>query len=72
LLAEDLRGFAPAHAQLYCGRLWINQLARAAVLRPWLANGILEFAHLYPRALRFLTSKVIGPAANGEPAAKTA
>ena len=72
LLANDLRGFAPAHAQLYRGRLWINQLARAVVLRPWLANGVLEFAHLYPQALRFLTSKVIGPAANGKPSTKTA
>jgi len=72
LLAKDLRGFAPAHAQLYRGRLWINQLARAAVLRPWLANGILEFAHLYPRALQFLTSKVIGPVARSERTARIA
>ncbi|MEI9896141.1 MAG: NAD(P)/FAD-dependent oxidoreductase [Chthoniobacter sp.] len=53
LLAEDLPGFAAAHARLYRGRLWINELARAAVLRPWLANGILEFAHLFPQALQF-------------------
>ena len=66
LLANDLRGFAASHAQLYRGRLWINRLARAAVLRPWLANGLLEFAHLYPRALQFLTSKVIGPAPRAE------
>jgi geranylgeranyl reductase family protein len=63
LIANDLNGFAAAHAHLYRGRLWVNQLARAAVLRPWLADGILEFAHLYPRALRYLTNKVIGPAA---------
>ena len=62
LLTNDLRGFTAAHAQLYRGRLWINQLARAAVLHPWLASGLLEFAHRYPRALQFLTSKVIGPA----------
>ena len=67
----DLHGFAAAHTKLYRGRLWINQLARAAVLRPWLANGILEFAHLYPRALQFLTSKVISPATvASDPAAK--
>ncbi|HSI13176.1 MAG TPA: NAD(P)/FAD-dependent oxidoreductase [Chthoniobacter sp.] len=63
LLASDLPGFAAAHAQLYHGRLWLNEFARAAVLRPWLANGILEFAHLFPQALQFLTRKVIGPAA---------
>jgi flavin-dependent dehydrogenase len=63
LVANDLPGFAQAHARLYRGRLWINQLARAAVLRPWLAESILEFAHLFPPALQFLTSKVIGPPA---------
>jgi flavin-dependent dehydrogenase len=60
LLSGDLRGFPAAHAELYRGRLWINELAKAAVLRPWLAEGILEFAQLYPRALQFLTQKVIG------------
>jgi len=63
LLANDLPGFAAAHAQLYRGRLWINEFARAAVLRPWLANSILEIAHLFPQALQFLTRKVIGSAA---------
>lgn len=63
LLANDLPGFAATHASLYRGRLWINDLARTAVLRPWLADGILEFVHLFPQALQFLTSKVIGPAA---------
>jgi flavin-dependent dehydrogenase len=61
LVAKDLPGFAAAQARLYRGRLWINQLARATVLRPWLANGILEFAHLYPRALQFLVRKVTAP-----------
>ncbi|EDY21584.1 geranylgeranyl reductase [Chthoniobacter flavus Ellin428] len=72
LLANDLPGFAAAHARLYRGRLWVNELARAAVLRPWLATGILEFAHLFPRALQFLTSKVVAPATSGEASASTA
>jgi hypothetical protein len=71
LLSDDLRGFAAAHARLYRGRLWINELARAAVLRPWLANGILEFANLFPQTLHFLTRKVIGPA-TADAQAKTA
>jgi len=62
LLAGDLPGYAAAHARLYRGRLWVNQLARAAVLHPWLADGILECAHHFPGALRFLTGKVIGSA----------
>lgn len=70
LLANDIAGFAAAHARLYRGRLWINDLARAAVLRPWLAEAILGFAGLFPQALQFLTSKVIGPAAQ-EPSARS-
>jgi len=63
LLADDLPGFAPAHARLYRGRMWVNHLARAAVLRPWVADGILEIANVFPDALRYLTGKVVGPAA---------
>lgn len=72
LLANDLPGFAAAHAQLYRGRLWVNELARAAVLHPWLATGILEFAHLFPEVLQFLTSKVIAPASSHAPSVRTA
>ena len=64
LLAGDVPGFAPAHASLYRGRMWVNHLARAAVLRPWLADGILEVANLFPETLRYLTRKVVGPALN--------
>jgi geranylgeranyl reductase family protein len=72
LLANDLPGYAATHARLYRGRLWVNELARLAVLHPWLATGILGAARIYPQALRYLTSKVIGPIANGGLAAKTA
>jgi geranylgeranyl reductase family protein len=64
LLADDVQGFAAAHARLYRGRMWVNHLARAAVLRPWLADGILEVANIFPGTMRYLTRKVVGPAAN--------
>jgi len=62
LLANDLPGYAAAQSGLYRGRLWVNDVARAAVLHPWLATGILELAHLFPEILRFLTAKVMGSA----------
>ncbi len=36
-----LRDFSNAHAAMYRGRLWINQLTRAAVLSPRLASFVL-------------------------------
>ena len=44
------------HAGLYAGRLWINRLAKAAVLHPRLGNFALE----HPGILLFLTAKVLG------------
>jgi flavin-dependent dehydrogenase len=52
--------YAAAHAQLYRGRLWINRLARAAVLSPRLASGFLEVARFQPALLRLLTRKIVG------------
>ena len=46
--------------------LWINEFARLAVLYPRLADVVLASARLYPQALRFLTRKVIGPAAQSD------
>ena len=46
------------HARLYAGRLWINRLAKAAVLHPRLGNFALE--RLRPGILSFLTAKVLG------------
>ena len=63
LISGDLPGYAAAHAQLYRGRLWLNELARAAVLHPWLAERVLQIARFTPGALRLLTKKVVGPAA---------
>ena len=62
IIARDLDGYARAHARLYRGRLWINQLAKQAVLHPRLATLALYF----PPALRLLTSKVVSPAASAQ------
>jgi geranylgeranyl reductase family protein len=57
--AEVAAAYSAAHAHLYSGRLWINRLARAAVLSPRLASSILEVARLQPAILRFLTAKIV-------------
>jgi menaquinone-9 beta-reductase len=51
--------YSAAHAKLYCGRLWINRLARSAVLSPRVASGLLEVARFQPAMLRFLTAKIV-------------
>jgi flavin-dependent dehydrogenase len=59
--AEDVAiAYAAAHAQLYNGRLWINRLARAAVLSPRIASGLLGIARFQPWLLRSLTAKIAG------------
>jgi flavin-dependent dehydrogenase len=52
--------YAAAHAQLYRGRLWINRLARAAVLSPRMASAFLTVARFQPALLRLLTRKIVG------------
>lgn len=59
LLSGDLSGYAPAHARLYRGRLWVNGLARAACLYPSLASAILRMARHWPGVLKWLTRKVV-------------
>ena len=54
-----LREFGRAYAQMYRGRLWINRLARAAVLRPHVASRFLQAARLLPAILRVLTRKIV-------------
>ena len=53
--------YSAAHRQLYHGRLWINRLARAAVLSPRIASACLRFARLQPWLLRILTAKIVAP-----------
>jgi len=55
-----LRKFARASAEMYRGRLWINRLARAAVLSPRLASFLIQTARVQP-IFRSLTAKVAMP-----------
>lgn len=56
-----LREFARAHAAMYRGRLWINRLARSAVLSPRSASLIFRAAPLQRPILRLLTRKIVKP-----------
>jgi len=53
------RSYARAHAELYRGRLWVNRLARLAVLHPEFGSAILTIAKLQPAILRALTRKIV-------------
>ena len=57
---EVSAAYSAAHQQLYRGRLWINRLARAAVLSPRAASMLLEALRFQPSVLRFLTAKITG------------
>jgi geranylgeranyl reductase family protein len=57
--AEAALFYRQAHRGLYRGRLWINRLARLAILRPGLASAMIEMARWQPGLLRLLTAKVV-------------
>ncbi len=57
--AEVAAAYSAAHARLYRGRLWINRLARAAVLSPRVASALLQVARFQPALLRLLTAKIV-------------
>jgi geranylgeranyl reductase family protein len=52
--------FTRAHRAMYRGRLWINQLARAAVLHPRFASSLLATPISAP-ILRGFTQKIVRP-----------
>src|SRR6476660_6151081 len=54
-----LREFGRAYAQMYRGRLWINRLSRAAVLRPQLGSLFVHAARIRPEIMKFLTGKIV-------------
>ena len=56
-----LRNFTRAYSGMYRGRLWINRLARAAVLRPQLGSLFVHAARLNPSILKLLTGKIVSP-----------
>ncbi len=60
-LPEVARRYRAAHAKLYRGRLWVNQLAKAAVLHPRLAGALFRMSGPNPGWLRLLATKVVGP-----------
>jgi geranylgeranyl reductase family protein len=57
--AEVAANYSAAHARLYRGRLWINRLARAAVLSPRVASLFLEVVRFQPALLRLLTERIV-------------
>jgi menaquinone-9 beta-reductase len=58
--ADVAIAYAAAHAQLYRGRLWVNRLARTAVLSPRIASAFLGMLRFQPALLRLLTAKIAG------------
>jgi geranylgeranyl reductase family protein len=67
-IAKILRGddreltlgeFRRAYTQMYRGRLWINRLARAAVLRPRLGSAFVHAAPINASILRLLTAEIV-------------
>src|SRR5438876_6437893 len=54
-----IREFVRAHAAMYRGRLWINRLARAAVLSPRIASLFVHAARIQPPIWRLLTAKIV-------------
>jgi menaquinone-9 beta-reductase len=57
--AEVACAYSAAHTNLYRGRLWINRLARAAVLSPRVASAFLGALRFQPALLRHLTAKIV-------------
>jgi menaquinone-9 beta-reductase len=51
--------YAQHHQKVYRRRLWINQIARLAVLHPRIANYLLQILKINPAPLKYLTSKVV-------------
>jgi flavin-dependent dehydrogenase len=54
-----VRNLSRAYDKMYRGRLWINRLARAAVLRPRLGSSLLRAAWLSPSIMKVLTAKIV-------------
>jgi flavin-dependent dehydrogenase len=57
--ADIASEYVNAHAKLYRGRLWINRLARLAVLSPRVASMFLALLRLQPSPLRALTARIV-------------
>jgi flavin-dependent dehydrogenase len=55
-----LQEFTRACTEMYRGRLWVNRLARAAVLWPRVGSFFVDTARIQPAILRLLTNKIAG------------
>jgi geranylgeranyl reductase family protein len=53
------RSYSAAHERLYRGRLWVNRIARAAVLSPRITSLLLRARILHPQLLGALTTKIV-------------
>lgn len=53
--------FTRAYAGLYRGRLWINRLARAAVLRPRVGSLFVHAGRINASIFKLLTAKIVSP-----------
>ena len=58
--ADVAVAYSAAHGQLYRGRLWINRLARSAVLSPRIGSAFVSVARFQPALLRLLTGRIVG------------
>jgi flavin-dependent dehydrogenase len=58
-IAANRDDYASAHEKLYRGRLWINRVARTAVLSPRLTSSLLRSGLMSDRILRALTSQIV-------------
>ena len=56
-----VRNFTRAYSGMYRRRLWINRLAREAVLRPQLGSFFVQTALVSPAILKLLTAKIVSP-----------
>jgi geranylgeranyl reductase family protein len=54
-----MQEYARLHATMYRGRLWVNGLARLAVVSPKVGSAFFELARFHPALLRLLTRKVV-------------
>jgi len=56
-----LREFTRACAEMYRGRLWVNRLARMAVLWPRVGSFFVRGAQIQPAIISLLTRKIVSP-----------
>ncbi len=57
---DPVNDYVQAHVAMYRGRLWVNRLARAAVLSPRVASSLIQVARVQP-IFRTLTAKIVRP-----------